>query len=44
MNLVRIPKSSSYSSLFNYLALNIPTLGLFITFYIGALSLIRPVY
>jgi len=40
-NLVRIPRSSSYSSLSNYLALSVPTLSLFITFYIGALSFIH---
>ena len=42
LNLVGIPKSSSYSSLVSHLALSIPTLGLLVTFYIGALSLIRP--
>ena len=39
LNLVRIPRSSSYSSLFNYLALGIPTLGLLVTRLIGFLSL-----
>ena len=42
VNLVRIPRSSSYSSLSNYLTLSVPTLSLFITFYIGTLSFIRP--
>jgi len=41
-NLVRIPKSSSYSSLVSYLALNVPALGLLVVLYIGALSLVRP--
>ena len=41
-NLVRILKSFSYSSFLNYLALSVPTLSLLVTFYIGALSLIRP--
>jgi len=41
-NLVKIPRSSSCSNSSNYLALSIPTLGLFITFYIGTLSLIYP--
>ena len=39
LNLVRIPRFSSYSSLFNYLALGIPTLGLLVTYLIGFLSL-----
>ena len=43
LNLVGIPKSSSYSSLFNHFTLGIPTLGLLVILYIGALSLIRPV-
>jgi len=42
LNLVRIPRSSFYFSLVSHLALNIPTLGLLVTFYIGALSLIYP--
>jgi len=42
LNLVRIPKSSSYSSLVSYLALSIPTLGLLVILYTSALSLIRP--
>jgi len=41
-NLVKIPRSSSCSSLVSHLALSIPTLGLLVTFYTGALSLIRP--
>jgi len=41
-NLVKIPRSSSCSSLVSHLALSVPTLGLLVTFYIGALSLIRP--
>ena len=43
LNLVRIPRSSSYSSSFNYLALGIPTLGLLVTRLIGFLSL-SPVF
>ena len=39
LNLVRIPKSSSYSSLFNYFTLGVPTLGLLVTYLIGFLSL-----
>jgi len=42
LNLVGIPKSSSYSSLFNHFTLDIPALGLLVTLYIGTLSLIRP--
>jgi len=42
LNLVKIPRSSSYSSLVSYLALSVPALGLLVTFYIGTLSLIRP--
>jgi len=42
LNLVRIPRSSSCSSLVSHLALSMPTLGLFVTFCTGALSLIRP--
>ena len=38
-NLVGIPRSSSYSSAFNYLALGVPTLGLLVTYFIGFLSL-----
>ena len=41
-NLVRIPRSSSCSSLSNHLALSIPTLGLFITFHTGALFFVYP--
>ena len=39
LNLVRIPRSSSYSSLFSYFTLSIPTLGLLVTYLIGFLSL-----
>ena len=39
LNLIRIPRSSSYSSLYNYLALGIPTRGLLVTYLIGFLSL-----
>jgi len=42
LNLVRIPKSSSYSSLVSHLALSIPILGLLVILYTGTLSLIRP--
>jgi len=42
LNLVKIPKSSSYSSLVSHLALSVPILGLLVTFYINTLSLIRP--
>jgi len=35
-------RSSSYSSLSNHFTLGIPTLGLLVTLYIGALSLIQP--
>jgi len=42
LNLIGIPKSSSYSSLVSYLALNIPTLGLLVILYTNTLSLIRP--
>jgi len=42
LNLVRIPRSSSYSSLVSHLALGVPALGLLVTFYTGALSLICP--
>jgi len=42
LNLVRIPKSSSYSSSVSHLALNMPILGLLIVLYIGTLSLTRP--
>ena len=39
LNLVRIPRSSSYSSLFNYFTLGVPALGLLVTRLIGFLSL-----
>ena len=39
LNLVRIPRFSSYSSLFNYFTLGMPTLGLLVTYLIGFLSL-----
>ena len=39
LNLVRIPRSSSYSSLFSHLALGVPTLGLLVTYLIGFYSL-----
>jgi len=42
LNLVRIPRSSSYSSLVSHLAFSMPTLGLLVILYIGALSLIQP--
>jgi len=35
-------RSSSYSSLSNYFTLGVPILGLLVTLYIGALSLIQP--
>jgi len=35
-------RSSSYSSLSNHFTLGVPILGLLVTLYIGALSLIRP--
>jgi len=41
-NLVRTPKFFSYSRSSSHLALSIPVFSLLITFYIGALSLIRP--
>jgi len=40
-NLVRIPKFSSCFSSVSHLALSMPVLGLLVTFYIGALFLIR---
>jgi len=42
LNLVKIPRSSSSSSLVSYLALSIPALGLLVIFYTNALSFIRP--
>ena len=39
LNLVRIPRSSSYSSLYSYLALGVPTLGLLVTLLIRVRSL-----
>jgi len=42
LNLVGIPRFSSYSSLVSHLALSIPILGLLVILYIGTLSLIRP--
>jgi hypothetical protein len=33
LNLVRIPRSPSYSSLFNYFTLGVPTLGLLVILY-----------
>src|SRR6266481_3094359 len=42
LNLVRIPRFSLSSSLVSYFTLNVPTLGLLVILYIGALSLIRP--
>ena len=39
LNLVGIPRSSSYSSSFNYFTLGVPALGLLVTYLIGFLSL-----
>jgi len=42
LNLVGIPKSSSFSSLISYLALSMPALGLLVILYTNTLSFIRP--
>jgi len=42
LNLVKIPRSSSYSSLISHLALSIPTLSLLVILCTNTLSLIRP--